>query len=145
MFLVSSLLLLRLCIMYLAVIRRFRNSYSKAGCSLCSHRVGLGRFPWVPTHMPCHIVLLSVLPYPLGASLQGAVTLWTHKPARIMFCTLHLQFLPFNSSRDQTCLRLYQVYQIYSAMDCRFLEEPFLGLSEICAWLSYDSQHRAVF
>lgn len=41
---------------------------------------------WAPLHMPCRTVLLSVLPYPLGA--LPAVTLWTHKPARILSNTL---------------------------------------------------------
>ena len=33
--------------------------------------------------MPCRTAQQSVLPYPLGAPSTGAVTLWTHKPARI--------------------------------------------------------------
>lgn len=39
----------------------------------------------------------------------------------------------FNSSKDQTCLKLDQVGQILSAMDCRFSKEPLLRLSEIRA------------
>ena len=61
----------------------------EAGCLLCTHREALGTRFRVLFRMPRRTALLSALPYPLGALSKGAVTLWTHKTARIFPCADH--------------------------------------------------------
>ncbi len=54
----------------------------EAGCLLW-FQTGLGHLSWVFFRKLRRTVLMSALPYPLGALSKGAVTLWTHKTARI--------------------------------------------------------------
>lgn len=69
-----------------------------AGCPSCSHRQALGAYCGCSCTCQCRTVLLSALPYPLGASSKGAVTFWTHKAACISLYSNDTHIYPPSSA-----------------------------------------------